>query len=339
MAAQLRLTLRDYVDIELAPGDAQYEFLDALRHNLLETEVGERIITSMAVFANEGGWLAVFLKYLRTHFPHFIQTQLPPGVYGRTQCTVGWMAKAVDEKKTETLVVLLSSTIFDTWMESPRQLKPHILGAILTIIVLHEIVHVIQRVFCTTLTLEKLTGSRPPTSNVPMINSEQLVRVKRGEGGWHWEQNVLGEMQVAFEAGRTGEWTHVLAIGFTHGHKTQWVRNDETEFIHDVINLQLFTLKKKFAYKTESADPPPFENAGGVWRHGGDAPLPAAASPTVSPSPSRGLLVFPYTRLPNAEAKRRLEEELGVKVEIQVPVCGTGFDGIFDKDSIFELSC
>jgi hypothetical protein len=52
-------------------------------------------------------------------------------------------------------------------------------------------------------------------------------------------------------------------------------------------------------------------------------------SPTVSPSPSRcvgQILSFPYTRLPEVEAKKQLEEALGVEVEIQQPVCDTGHE-------------
>jgi hypothetical protein len=72
------------------------------------------------------------------------------------------------------------------WMESlASPHEPHVLGA--TITILHELVHVVCRIFCTTWTPEKFRGSHMPAS-VPMLNP----------GGWEWEQNVLGEMQVVF---------------------------------------------------------------------------------------------------------------------------------------------
>ncbi|KAJ7905375.1 hypothetical protein B0H14DRAFT_2553929 [Mycena olivaceomarginata] len=322
--------------VELGPGDSKWEFIEELRRSLLDTPRGESIIASMASFADEaGGSPSASLRhrvvqYLQSQFPDFIQTDLPLGVYARTQCPLEWMGKSVDEKKTEKMTIRLSSAIFDTWLDSlPSSQHPHILGAILTITILHELVHVIRRVFCTTWTPEKLRGLHPSTSAPLLDLTGQIIHVRRGEGGWEWEHKVLGEMQVAFEAGAAGDWTKVLAVGFIVNNKTQWVHKSETPFISSVISLNLFSLKQRFLYDTDAADAPPFPAAGVVWRHCGATPLPADPSPTVSPSPSRGpgqILCFPYTRLPGVEAKQLLEAATGVKVDIQQPVCGTGQD-------------
>jgi hypothetical protein len=93
------------------------------------------------------------------------------------------MSKPVDEKKKEKMTIELSTAIPGWSLASPHE--PHVLGAIITI--LHELVHVVCRIFCTTWTPEKVRGSHMPAS-VPMLNP----------GGWEWEQNVLSEMQVVF---------------------------------------------------------------------------------------------------------------------------------------------
>lgn len=82
------------------------------------------------------------------------------------------------------------------------------------------------------------------------------------------------------------------------------------------MTLHLLNAQHEFKYEAV-ADQLPFSAFGDVWRHGGA---------TISPSSSRGagqLLTFPSTRLPEAEAKKRLELVTGMKVEIEKPICGT----------------
>ncbi|KAJ7228531.1 hypothetical protein GGX14DRAFT_613398 [Mycena pura] len=334
MSANFRLTIDGPAPVELGPGYAKWEFIEETRKLLLDTPRGQAIMASMERFADEAGDPSVPLhntvsEYFCAHFPDFLQTDLPPGVYARTQ---EWMGKSLDEKKTKRMTTQLSAAIFDTWNDSVASLRdPHILGAILKITVLHEMVHVIRRVFCTTLTPEKLRGLHTSTS-VPLLDAAgQMIQVQ-SESGWEWEHEVLGELQVAFEAGAAGNWTKVLAVGFMKNHKTQWVHKTETNLIESILNLQLFALKRQFRYDTDAADAPPFPGVGVVWRHCGARLRTADFSPTISPSPSRGpgqILSFPYTRLPEAEAKQLLEDAAGVKVDIQLRVCGTGQSGYY----------
>ncbi|KAF7335559.1 hypothetical protein MVEN_02209900 [Mycena venus] len=314
MSNNFRFSIHGLVNVvELGPGDLKWEFIEDIRRFLLDTPRGEPILESMASFVDEAGGPALCLL-------------APPGVYACTQCTVGWMEKSVDEKKTEKMTIKLSSTICNTWLESLAYPKePHILGAILTITVLHELVHVIRRVFCTTWTPEKLRGSRMPTA-VPILDpAGQLIEVQRGEGGLEWKQSVLSEMLVAFEAGAVGNWTKVAAVGFTSNNRTQWIPKTDTQSIESVISLQLFSLKGQFRYDTNGGDAPPFPADDVVWRHGGATPLPADFSPTVSPSPSRNVgQILTLPRLPEPEARQALEDGIGMKVDIERPVCGTG---------------
>jgi hypothetical protein len=137
------------------------------------------------------------------------------------------LAKPIEEKKKERVTVQIAESIFDTWICSLKDRhEVHILGVILTITVLHELVHVIRQVFCTTLTLENLRGSRrsAPADVLDLVQG-QTNQVQRGEAGWEWQRRALGEMEVAFEPGAAGDWTRVSAVGFTLNNKTQWVNS------------------------------------------------------------------------------------------------------------------
>jgi hypothetical protein len=219
--------------LELGPGDIKYDFLDNIRRILTTTPRGGLILADMAAFADEAAGpsspslTGEIATYLFHHFPDFRQCRLPPRTYGRTECLATWLAKPIEEKKKERVTVQIAESIFDTWICSLEDRhEVHILGVILTITVLHELVHVIRQVFCTTLTLENLRGSRrsAPADVLDLVQG-QTNQVQRGEAGWEWQRRALGEMEVAFESGAAGDWTRVSAVGFTLNNKTQWVNS------------------------------------------------------------------------------------------------------------------
>ncbi|KAF8170326.1 hypothetical protein K438DRAFT_1941143 [Mycena galopus ATCC 62051] len=229
--ASFKLTIMPE-NVQAQKGEARWDFINNLRTILLETSRGEAIIMGMIPFVDEldsgsprsPPLYAQMVDYLLNNFPNFVQTELPPKCFARTECTAGWMGRSVEDKKKDRLMVQLSTGVFGAWVQNADfpDSHPEVLGAVLTITILHELVHVLRRVFSATLTPEKLRGSHP-SSMMSIIGPDgRQTTVCRGEGEWAWEESMLGEMCITFE-GTGGYWTKILALGFSKNSKVQWV--------------------------------------------------------------------------------------------------------------------
>jgi hypothetical protein len=169
--------------------DGKWDFIENIRHILSETLRSEGTVASIPFLADEAGSpppasLGKKVKeYLKDFFPNVVQSPLSLGFYGRTESTLGRMMEAVEEKK-QRMTITISSAIFETWQDSISfaHKNPGVLGAILTITILHEIVHVLRRIFCKTWTPERLTGSHAPSATKIIGFSRNLLNVWRGEG-------------------------------------------------------------------------------------------------------------------------------------------------------------
>ncbi|KAF8170327.1 hypothetical protein K438DRAFT_2024505 [Mycena galopus ATCC 62051] len=236
-------------NLELCKGNPKFDFIDNIRTLLLHTPRGQNIISEMVPFVDEldagsprsPPLSQQLLTYLLNNFPDFVQTKLPPTCYSRTQCASDWMARSVEEKKTARMTVQLSTDIFRTWVDHAGcpELCPEILGAILTVTILHGLAHVLRYVFAANLTPEKLRGSSTTSMMGP------------GGGGWAWEEATLGEMNIAF-TGAGGNWTKVLALGFSKKSKVHWLHFSERGSLNNIIALDFLALQ--FCYK-ETFDP------------------------------------------------------------------------------------